>query len=125
LKSDANNTLNKKPIYKELYDYSDIEKNFEKFLQKRRNDLINSKSFKSYGAFNKEQENSINSRNNFCSIYNRNNYSSVDYINRTNNNIKKSNSCRINDMKNIIDKKIKHNKMDKNKFFGFSYLIKK
>ena len=125
LKSDENNTLNKKSIYKEPYDYSDVEKNFEKFLQNRRNNLINTKSFKSYGTFNKDQEDPINYRNIFGSNYNRNSYSSIDYINRSNSNIKKSNSCMINDMKNRIDKKIKHNKMDKNRFFGFSYLIKK
>ena len=118
-KSDANNTVSTKPIYKQPYDYSDVEKNFEKFLQNRKNSLFYSKTInKSEGNFMKE--------NNFGFNNNRNSYTAADYITRTNsNNFKKNNSAFKNDMRNRIDNNLKYNKIDKNKFFGYSFLIKK
>ena len=126
-KSDANNTVSIKPIYKQPYDYSDVEKNFEKFLQNRKNSLMNTKNInRSYGNFNKNSENSLNARNNIWSNCIRNSYTKADFMTRTNNNIfKKSNSGMINNAKNRIDSNITYNKMDKNKFFGCSILIKK
>ena len=118
-KPDANNTVSTKPIYKQPYDYSDVEKNFEKFLQNRKNSLFYSKTInKSEGNFMKE--------NNFGFNNNRNSYTAADYITRTNsNNFKKNNSAFKNDMRNRIDNNLKYNKIDKNKFFGYSFLIKK
>ena len=124
IKADANNTVNSKPIYKEPYDYSDIEKNFQKYLQNRKSNLMNSKNInRNYGTFNNISEQSPNLRKNSFSNSKRNNFTAGDYVTRTNNGgFIKSNSGIMN---NLIDSKIKFDKMDKNKFFGYSFLNKK
>ena len=125
-KSDSNNTVNKKPIYKEPYDSSDVEKNFEKYLQNRKNTLLNNKNiYRSYGTFNNGEDN-FNFKSNLGSTYNRNSYTAADDINRNNKDSYRKNSFGlINEAKNRIENKMKYDKMDKIKFFGNSFLIKK
>ena len=128
LKSDENNTVYKKPIYKEPYDSSDVEKNFEKYLQKRKNDLLNNKNIiRSYGTFNNGGPvDSFNYKNNFGTNYIRNSFTAEDNINRNNkDSIRKGSYDLKNESKNRIDNKMKYGKMDKIKFFGNSFLIKK
>ena len=122
LKSNENSLIDKKPIYKEPYDYSDVDKNFEKYIQNRKATLMNSRNIcKSYGTF-KSSGNTLNANNN--NNY-RNSYTAADFINRTNNgNSRKCYSHAKND--NRILNGIKTNKMDKNMFFGLSsFLFKK
>ena len=119
IKSDENNTITKKSIYKGPYDTSDIDKNFEKYFQKRKITLMNNNNInRSYGTFHKESADILNKN---YSI-NKNPYSVADYINKTNvGNFRNNNNLGImNDMNNRIDNKIQYNSMDKDKFFGYS-----
>lgn len=121
LKSDENNTVTKKAIYKSPYDSSDIDKNYEKFLEKRKISLINNNNSninRSYGTFSKGSGNDT-----FKSV-SRSSYNVPDYISRTNGESFRKINGMANDMNNRIDNKIKYDKMDKNKFFGFSVLNK-
>ena len=118
LKSDENNTVTKKPIYKSPYDSSDIDKNYEKYLEKRKISLINNNINRNYGTFSKDSGNDT-----FKSV-SKSNYNVADYISRTNGESFRKNNGVLNDMNNRIDSKIKYDKMDKNKFFGFSALNK-
>lgn len=122
-KVNQNSLISKKPIFKEPYDSSDVEKNFQKYMQNRNTTLMNSKNLnRNYGTF-KSTENILNQNKMLNNNY-RNSYTATDSITRTNNiNIKKSNSISKNDNRNFNT--IKSNNMDKNKFFGLSYIIKK
>ena len=119
LKADSNNTISSKPIYKEPYDYSDVEKNFEKFLQNKKTTIMNSKNIlRSYGTFNNATEQSSNLRKNSYGFSRRNNFTAGEYVTRTNNEgFRKSNSGIMN---TLIDNRFQSDKMDKNKFFGIS-----
>ena len=122
LKANENSFINKKPIYKEPYDYSDVNKNFEKYYQKRKSTLMNSKNInRSYGTF-KSSENIFNTNENSNSNnnnYYKNNYNATNFLDRMKNgNLRKSYSNAKND--NRIDNIIKLDNMDKNKFFGLS-----
>ena len=120
LKSDANNTVSIKPIYKEPYDYSDVEKNYEKYLQNRKATLISNNIIRSYDTFTKQSGDVLNNRKKS------NDYAINTYNTRTNNgSFRRSNSNLMNNSNNRIEYKINYDKMDKNKFFGNSYLIKK
>ena len=121
LKADENNTISSKPIYREPYDYTDVDKNYEKYLKNRKTTLVNSTNIiKSYGTFSKESEDSLKNRKRS------NDYRINTYNNRTNNEyFKRNNSNVMNSQNNRIDYKMDYNKMDKNRFFGNSYLIKK
>lgn len=117
LKSDENNTVTKKSIYKPPYDCSDVDKNYEKYLEKRKITLINNNNSninRNYGTFSKES-----GCNNYKSV-SKSNYNVADYISRTNGESFRKNNGINNDMNNRIDSKLKYDKMDKNKFFGFS-----
>ena len=121
LKSDENNTVTKKAIYKSPYDSSDIDKNYEKYLEKRKISLINNNNSninRSYGTFSKGTGNDT-----FKNV-SRSSYNVPDYISRTNGESFRKINGMANDMNNRIDNKIKYDKMDKNKFFGFSVLNK-
>ena len=122
LKSDENNTILKKPVYKGPYDSSDVEKNYEKYIKNRRIRLMNNNINKSYDNFNRGFFEDLNKNYNI----NKKNFPIANYINRTNDgNFRNSNNSGImNDMKNRIDTKIKYDEMDKEKFFGYSFLTK-
>jgi len=79
LKSDANNTVSIKPIYKEPYDYSDVEKNYEKYLQNRKATLISNNIIRSYDTFTKQSGDVLNNRKKS------NDYAINTYNTRTNN----------------------------------------
>ena len=122
LKANENSFINKKPIYKEPYDYSDVNKNFEKYYQKRKSTLMNSKNInRSYGTF-KSSENIFNTNENSNSNnnnYYKNNYNATNFLDRMKNgNLRKSYSNAKNGYR--IDNIIKLDNMDKNKFFGLS-----
>ena len=121
LKSNENSLIDKKPIYKEPYDYSDIDKNFEKYIQNRKATLMNSRTInRSYGAFKSSENTNSNNNNNY-----RNSYTAADFITRINNgNSRKCYSHIKNDNRTLNG--IRTNKMDKNMFFGLSsFLVKK
>ena len=122
LKSDENNTILKKPVYKGPYDSSDVEKNYEKYIKNRRIRLMNNNINKSYDNFNRGFFEDLNKNYNIK----KKNFPIANYINRTNDgNFRNSNNSGImNDMKNRIDTKIKYDEMDKEKFFGYSFLTK-
>lgn len=119
LKVDENNTISMKPIYKEPYDCTDVDKNFKKYIQNRRRTLLSINSpnimMRNYDTFknlNNQSGGPKKSNNNRINYYNNN---------KTNNGyFQKSSSQFINSPNNIIKYE-----MDKNKFFGNSYLVKK
>lgn len=123
-KADANkSTFNTKGIYKPAYDCTDVNSNYWKFLNNRRNYLekyppsqsLNTEGNGKRDRTPKQGNNNTNGNDKFM-------YKSVDYANRgrnseTNIRLNKNICNTFNDMNNRVNYQVQYGNIDKEKFF--------
>lgn len=105
------NTFDIKGIYKQPYDFSDVDKNYGKYLEARKNSLngFRGNSIDSYETYSGKTGYEPNSNRGGLS-------KSVNPYNKSK---KLTNTYVFNEPSNIINCKMNYGQMDKNRFFGY------